>query len=302
MKLHPSVPALAVGFALACAGSAPAEAADTVVVTSWGHDCSYTAVIREADGDRTFVHAEAYPWCRRAAASYYAYRYGYSYAYPWYVPPAGAVVGPYGAAVWGPYGGVAATTGTRYYRDGDIWGATRAGAAYNPWTGNAAAAQTKAIYDANSGTYAVGQRGGVANAYTGDYAYRERGAVYNERTGAAAAGSHGTVGNAYTGNEAQVGRGAVYNPNTGEVGTAAGVHTDNGSVVRVNDDVYVGRDGNVQQVEPGQRSTQTVRQPENVRTKETARRPETLRRPEGAARPGSLRRPEGARSKPARRR
>lgn len=270
MKLHPSVPALAAGFALACAGSAPAEAADTVVVTSWGHDCSYTAVIREADGDRTFVHAEAYPWCRRAAASYYAYRYGYSYAYPWYVPPAGAVVGPYGAAVWGPYGGVAATTGTRYYRDDDIWGATRAGAAYNPWTGNAAAAQTKAIYDANSGTYAVGQRGGVANAYTG--------------------------------NEAQVGRGAVYNPNTGEVGTAAGVHTDNGSVVRVNDDVYVGRDGNVQQVEPGQRSTQTVRQPENVRTKETARRPETLRRPEGAARPGSLRRPEGARSKPARRR
>ena len=94
----------------------------------------------------------------------------------------------------------------------------------------------------------------------------------------------------------------MYNPNTGEVGTAAGVHTDNGSVVRVNDDVYVGRDGNVQQVEPGQRSTQTVRQPENVRTTETARRPETLRRPEGAARPGSPRRPEGARSKPARRR
>lgn len=304
-----SLPTLSAGLVLAFAGIAHSHAADVVVLTDWGYDCSYTAVVREADGDRTVVHGEAYPWCRGAKISYYAYRYGYAYGYgyayanPSYVPPAGVVYGPYGAAAWGPYGGVAATTGTRYYHTDNVWGATRASAAYNPWTGNAAAAQTKAGYNANTGTRAVGQRGGVANAYTGDYAYGERGAVYNENTGAAAAGSHGTVGNAYTGNEAQVGRGAVYNPNTGETSTAAGIHTDNGSVVRVNDDVYVGHDGDVQQVDPTKRATQdNKRQPGTARTNATPTRPEGLRKPEGARRPEKPRRREGGRSQPALRR
>lgn len=302
MKRCISLPALGAGLALACAGIAPSHAADVVVMTDWGHDCGYTALVREADGDRTVVHAEAYPWCRRAAAGYYAYRYGY--AYPYYVAaPANVVYGPYGAAVWGPYGGVAAATGTYTYRNGDVRGATGASAAYNPWTGNGAAASTTGAYNASTGTYAVGQRGAVGNAYTGDYAYGERGAVYNENTGAAAAGSHGTVGNAHTGNEAQVGRGAVYNPNTGETSTAAGIHTDNGSVVRVNDDVYVGRDGDVQQVDPSKRGTQdNKRQTETARTNGSPARPEGLRKPEGTRRPENLRRREGGRTQPVRRR
>ena len=66
----------------------------------------------------------------------------------------------------------------------------------------------------------------------------------NTRTGAAAAGRTGTVGNAYTGNEVKAGQGVVRGPggNTTRVG---GVKGEDGGAMRVGDNVFAGKDGNV---------------------------------------------------------
>ena len=259
--------AIAASLFITCTTLPPcAHAADVVVVATarpadpcvvnWGAFHPYPYFVAPA------------PACVAIAAAYYAtpYRYGYWAAYPayWaaYTRPYaayGVAYGPAGAAAWGPYGGVAATTGTVVYRNGAYWGAERAGAAYNPWTGNCAAQRTRAGYNADTGVAAVGQQGGAFNAYNGNYGYGERGAAVNTNTGAAAAGSRGTVGNAYTGNQAQVGRGAVYNPVTGRTSSAAGIKGENGGIARVNNNVYVGRNGNVQQVTPRARPTQAPR-------------------------------------------
>lgn len=256
--------AIAASVSIACGTLPPcAHATDVIVVAgtrpadpcavSWGvfHPYPYFATRAAA--------------CVAVAATYYpaAYGYGYWTAYPayWaaYTRPYaayGVAYGPAGVAAWGPYGGVAATTGTVTTHNGAYRGAQRASAAYNPWTGNGAAQRTRAAYNADTGMAAVGQQGAAANAYNGNYGAGERGAVVNTNTGAAAAGSRGTVGNAYTGNQAQTARGAVYNPATGRVSSAAGVKGENGGVARVNDNVYVGRNGNVRQVTPRARPAQ----------------------------------------------
>lgn len=251
MKSLSVATALAAGLAFACSTPDSAHAAEVTITTT------YVACIGGVYHTYAYDVVHRYPWCVTPAAAYYAYNYAWTYAwkypyvsyYPYYpYPRAGVAYGTAGAVVWGPYGGAAATTGIRTWSSGDVQGVTGASAAYNPWTGNAAAGRTTAAYDAATGTSAIGQRGGAFNAYNGNYGYGERGAAYNERTGAAAAGSHGTFGNAVTGNEVQAGRGAVYNPNTGQAARVGGVHGENGGVARVNNQVYVGRNGNVQQV------------------------------------------------------
>lgn len=259
MKTH-YLFAVAASLFVTCTTLPPcAHAADVVVVAAarpadpcvvnWGAFHPYPYFVAPA------------PACVAVAAAYYAtpYRYGYWAAYPayWaaYTRPYaayGVAYGPSGVAAWGPYGAVV-------YRNGAYWGAERAGAAYNPWTGNGAAQRTRAGYNTDTGVAAVGQQGGAFSAYNGNYGYGERGAAVNTNTGAAAAGSHGTVGNTYTGNQAQAGRGAVYNPVTGRTSSAAGIKGENGGVARVNNNVYVGRNGSVQQVTPRARPTQAPR-------------------------------------------
>jgi hypothetical protein len=252
MKSVSVATALAAGLAFACGGIAvPAHAADVTIHTTYAYGCGYAVGVYRMD----YLYAH-YPWCVTPAAA--AHVYGYVWRYPSYAayyPHAyypyaapGVVYGPAGAAAWGPYGGFAATTGTIA---NDVGGVTRASAGYNPWTGNAAAGRTATAYDASTGTRAVGQRGGAANVYTGNYGYGERRAAYNERTGAAAAGGHVTLGNAATGNEVQAGRGVAYNPSTGQTARVGGVHGENGGIARVNDQVFVGHNGNVQQVGAG---------------------------------------------------
>lgn len=236
------------------------RAGEVTVVTTRIDSCDYAIGVFGPYTYGVATSTARYPGCVGPATAYYAYHYAWSHPRPYtyysyysvYAPRAsyGIAYGPAGVAAWGPFGGVAATTGTMTYQNANGRGAYRASAAYNPWTGNGAAQRNKAVYDATTGTYAAGQRGVAYNAYNGDYAYGERGAAYNERTGAAAAGGHVTLGNAATGNEVQAARGVAYNPATGQAVHAGGVRGENGGVARVNNRVFVGRDGNVQQVTP----------------------------------------------------
>jgi len=167
------------------------------------------------------------------------------YYYPYPRPaPYGVAYGPYGgAAAWGP-GGWAATSGNMYSHWGSTTAVTRNSAGYNAWTGNAWATQTGRSYNSATGQISAGQRGSVQNVYTGNYAYGGRGATYNPTTGVAAAGSKVTVGNQYTGNQVTAGRGAVSGPG-GNTTSVAGISGSQGSVVRVGDNYYGTKDGNV---------------------------------------------------------
>lgn len=249
------------GLTLATAGlPCVAEAGEVTVVTTHVDGCGYARGVFGPYAYGVAWSASGHSACMGPAAAFYSYRYewGHPWIHPYYsyysayTPYAsyGVAYGQAGVAAWGPFGVVAATTGAAAYQYANGWGSYRAGAVYNPWTGNGAAQRSKAVYDANTGTYAAGQRGVAYNAYTGNYGYGERGAAYNERTGAAAAGSRVTVGNAATGNEMQAARGVVYDPVSGQAVRAGGVRGENGGVARVNDRVFVGRNGNVQQVAP----------------------------------------------------
>jgi len=173
---------------------------------------------------------------------------------PTYVTTWGAYAVGYDVHVHGAYTGVASSTGVVSWRDGDRSYTGSAGAFHDPVTGTGGAGRTRTLVDETTGTYAVGQQGAIGNAVTGDYAYGERGAAYNGKSGAAAAGSHATFGNAATGHAVEVGRGAVYDPVTGETHTAAGIQGESGGVARVDDQWYVGRDGEVSQVSGDARS------------------------------------------------
>jgi hypothetical protein len=181
----------------------------------------------------------------------FGYGWGYSTVYwgaypywgPYYHRYGGAAVGYRGVAAWGP-GGWAATTGNVYSRWGARTAVTRTSAGYNAWTGNAWATQVGRSYNSRTGVATAGQRAAVQNVYTGNYATGARG-VATGPGGTTAAGRTATVGNAYTGRETTVGKGTVYNPNTGNATSVGGVKTEQGSVVRLGDDVYGSRDGTV---------------------------------------------------------
>jgi len=155
--------------------------------------------------------------------------WGYYYPYPYYAPIYGAAWGPGGAVAWGP-GGWARTTGNVYHRYGNTGAVTRSSGGYNAWTGNRWASQVGTSYNSRNGNIAAGQRGGVYNVYSGDYAYGGRGSVTSGRTGNTVTGGRLTVGDAGSGQ-------------SGSVGYLRG--EGGGTVSRVGDDIYAGRDGNV---------------------------------------------------------
>ena len=195
------------------------------------------------------------PWAGWA----FGFAVGWAMAADWYwwygCPPApywgpywhhcyGAYYNPYGGiTAWGPYGW-AGTSGYIYQHEGPWTSVSRASAGYNAWTGNRWATQYGRAYNSTTGTRVIGQRGAVDNVYTGNYAYGGRGAFYNEETGIAGAGRKVTWGNEQTGKEGTAGGGTVYNPKTGEATHIAGIKTDEGGVIKVNDQVIAGKDGN----------------------------------------------------------
>jgi hypothetical protein len=251
----PGAAALAAGFAFAWSGLAHAGEVVTVTATTRYVDCRALGVVDTGDYTVVLRH----PACAPMATAYYGSAWGYGWgetclnAYGCSV----ATYYPYGGAVRGPYG-AAATTGNYYWQSGSAAGVSRSSAGFNAWTGNVAAGTTSAIHDTATGTRAVGRRIDAANVYNGNYLSGERGAAYNERTGAAAAGSHATFGNAVTGNQVEAGRGVVYDPRTGQAARVGGIRGENGGVGHVNNNVYVNRNGTVQQVTPA-RSRQRPR-------------------------------------------
>jgi len=227
--------------------------------------------------------------------------WGYYYPYPYYRPPyyrpyyGGAVVGPNGAVAWGP-GGWAGTTGNVYHRWGSTTAITRTSGGYNAWTGNRWATQVGTAYNSRTGVSAAGQRGGVHNVYTGDYAYGGR-AVVQEPDGGTVSGGRVTAGNTRTGNDVSAGRVSVNDPDSGRSGSAAGVSGERGTVVRVGDDIYAGKDGQVykkggdgwEQVTPAGGRPMPLRDPARTSTLERSERARTT----GASRQRSV---DGARS------
>ena len=69
----------------------------------------------------------------------------------------------------------------------------------------------------------------AVNVYSGNYAYGGRGSVTNPENGRTVSGGRITAGNVGTGNQ----------------GSAGYIRGENGGAVRVGDDVYAGKDGNV---------------------------------------------------------
>jgi len=180
----------------------------------------------------------------------YSYWMGWGWGcYPywgvWGWPAYGAYFNAYGGVTyWGP-GGWAGYSGNIYSQWGNRATVSRVAGGYNAWTGNAWATQVGRSYNSRTGVSSAGQRSAVQNVYTGNFAAGGRGIATGPQ-GNVAVGRGGVAGNVYTGDAVAAGRGAVYNKDTGEwtrVGGVAG--QEGGKAVRVGDDVYAGKDGNV---------------------------------------------------------
>jgi hypothetical protein len=176
------------------------------------------------------------------------------------------------AGAWNVYGqwGNAVVSGT-------------AAAWANPWTGNYGRAVEGGYYNQATGGRGVGQAAVNTNAYTGTTTAAARGVRYNPQTGNVVASEGVAAYNPYTGQAGAANHREVYNTNTGRQtsmagaagagpegagavggfsttgsgGNAAGVggvyyDRDSGSVnaggaVKVGDDVYAGKNGDVYQ-------------------------------------------------------
>jgi hypothetical protein len=181
----------------------------------------------------------AYPW-------WGPYSWGYAWGPPIYPAPypwGRVAYGYHGAVAMGPYGW-AGTTGNIYGQWGPRATVTRTSGGYNAWTGNTWARQVGTSYNSRTGVSAAGQRGAARNLYTGNYAAGAQG-VARGPGGTMVAGQRITGGNTQTGGQMSAGRGVVYDPRTGAGTNVAGVRGEQGSVVRIGDDVYAGHDGNV---------------------------------------------------------
>lgn len=185
-------------------------------------------------------------WAWGAATTAWGWGWGaYPYWGAWGAAAWGGVAyGARGGAVgWGPRGW-AGYTGNIYSQWGNRASVTRGAAGFNAWTGNAWAGRAGASYNSRTGVASAGQRGAVGNVYTGNYAAGQRG-VASGPNGAVAA-RQGVAGNAYTGSRVSGTQGRAYNRNTGETTSFGKVTGANGgSVARVGDDLYAGRDGDV---------------------------------------------------------
>ena len=176
------------------------------------------------------------------------------------------------AGAWNVYGqwGNAVVSGT-------------AAAWSNPWTGNYGRAAQGGYYNQATGGRGVGQAAVNTNAYTGTTTAAARGVRYNPQTGNVVANEGVAAYNPYTGQAGAANHREVYNTNTGRQtsmagaagagpegagavggfsttgsgGDASGVggvyyDRDSGSVnaggaVKVGDDVYAGKNGDVYQ-------------------------------------------------------
>jgi hypothetical protein len=210
----------------------------------------------------------------------------YGYAYPYYY--GGVAYGARGGyAAWGP-GGWAGTTGNIYQQWGDTAAVTRRSGGYDAWSGTGWREQVGMAYNSRTGTLAAGQRAAVGNIYTGEYAYGARGVVGREGGDRVVAGGRVTAGDVDTGRQVTAGRGAVHDRRTGETTRIGGVRGEEGSAVRIGDDVYAGRDGSVYR-RSGQGDWQQVDRSGSWSSVKDRSRTRDLDRQRGARQSGSQR-------------
>jgi len=198
--------------------------ADSVYV---GYTPGYTGTVISDEG--TVVYGTGYEYTPWVGSDWYGAPYTYGYGAnigwtPWYGWRYGAGYGyAYG---WGGYG-VGAYRGVGRWGVGD-WGVT-SGNVYDRWAPRAS------LYY-GSGGY---------NAYTGNV-WADRASIsFNSRTGWAAAGQRGAFGNVYTGDYGGYARGTAYNYRTGDAVSYGAVRGPDGGAVRVGNNVYADRNGNV---------------------------------------------------------
>jgi len=181
-----------------------------------------------------------------------------------------------GAAAWNVYGqwGNSVVSGT-----GAAWA--------NPWTGNVGRGYRGTYHNQRTGGQGA-RRGFVnTNAYTGTTTAGAQGVRYNPQTGRVVGGTGGAAYNPYTGQAAAGGTRTVVNTDTGRVTEMAGAKVagpegaagagafdsdgrvvdasgaggyryntdtgelDRGGVMKINDNVYAGHDGNVYRYDDG---------------------------------------------------
>lgn len=162
----------------------------------------------------------------------YPYAWGWGYGMAW-TPWCGWAWGYGGYWGWNSIGGIGWGWGTGPWGGAVAWGPRgfvgTTGNVFNRWGANSV----------------VSRHGAGYNRMNGNYYTRDFGAAYNSRTGTLAAGHKATVGNVFSGNSASAGRGIVYNPNTGNATRVGGIRGDNAGAVKIGDNVFAGKDGNV---------------------------------------------------------
>ncbi|WP_255991891.1 hypothetical protein [Chitinolyticbacter albus] len=232
----------------------------------------------------TYGYGVAFGWDAWAGWSF-GFAWGLAWGSAWYGPWWGPWYGPgYWPGYWG--GGIAVTN--VYGRWGNVAASGVRAAWADPWSGNYGTGVRGSFHNDATGGRGWGYAGWNSNAYTGTTTTAAGGVRYNPETGRVVAGHGAAAGNAETGNAAAAGERTQVNTETGRVsheagaiartdqgttaagrfettgqgGDAAGagyIHRDaetgqisHGGVIRTDDHVYAGRDGNVYQYTPGQ--------------------------------------------------
>ena len=162
----------------------------------------------------------------------YPYAWGWGYGLAW-TPWCGWAWGYGGYWGWNSIGGIGWGWGTGPWGGAVAWGPRgfigTTGNVFNRWGANSV----------------VSRHGAGYNRMNGNYYTRDLGAAYNSRTGTLAAGRKATVGNVFSGNSVTAGKGIVYNPNTGNATRVGGIRGENAGAVKLGDNVFAGKDGNV---------------------------------------------------------
>ncbi|WP_148716098.1 hypothetical protein [Chitinolyticbacter meiyuanensis] len=232
----------------------------------------------------TYGYGVAFGWDAWAGWSF-GFAWGMAWGAAWYGPWWGPWYGPgYWPGYWG--GGVAVTN--VYGRWGNVAASGVRAAWADPWSGNYGTGVRGSFHNDATGGRGWGYAGWNSNAYTGTTTAAAGGVRYNPETGRVVGGHGAAAGNADTGNAAAAGSRAQVNTETGRVSHESGgmVHTDEGTtaggrfstsgkagdatgagyvhrdadtgqishggVIRTDDHVYAGKDGNVYQYTPGQ--------------------------------------------------
>ncbi len=258
---------------------------DGVVVYGTGYACDPWVGLYWYGCPATYGFGVTFGWDPYTGWAF-GFGWGWAWASAWYGPwwgPAGWWAGYYPWGYWG--GGIAVANVYGHWGNRVVAGTGARWA--NPWTGNYGGGGRGGYYNTATGGRGYGYGWRNTNIYTGTTSGAAGGVRYNPQTGRVVGGNGAAAYNPYTGNAAAGGSRTTVNTDTGRVTNSAGaagrsnegagavggfntsgkggdakgagyVHYDratgdvnSGGVVKVGDDVYAGRDGNVYHYDDG---------------------------------------------------